>query len=151
LRCKYCVSLACNKRLLCITIEFSLVLEVISILRGTIEVVGAFVPKQYAAAGRASSHDCSTKQCQSSGAPSYTDSPSRCRRFDEAVSLARKHAAPSRECPTGLHWPWWVQAQAAFLKGDLAQVWFLCLPFTLSGLCLSISSNKAILPQSLRM
>ena len=37
--------------------------------------------------------------------------------------LARKHAAPSRECPTGLHWPWWVQAQAAFLKGDLPQVY----------------------------
>jgi len=45
------------------------------------------------------------------------------------VSLARKHAAPSRECPTGLHWPWWVQAQAAFLKGDLTQVCFLCLLF----------------------
>ena len=39
------------------------------------------------------------------------------------MSLARKHAAPSRECPTGLHWPWWVQAQAAFLKGDLPQVY----------------------------
>ncbi|KAL0026901.1 hypothetical protein WJX77_010227 [Trebouxia sp. C0004] len=46
----------------------------------------------------------------------------RLHRFDEAVSLARKHAAPSRECPSGLHWPWWVQAQAAFLKGDLAQM-----------------------------
>ncbi|KAL0051715.1 hypothetical protein WJX82_000922 [Trebouxia sp. C0006] len=46
----------------------------------------------------------------------------RLHRFDEAVSLARKHAAPSRECPTGLHWPWWVQAQAAFLKGDLTQM-----------------------------
>ncbi|KAL0022774.1 hypothetical protein WJX79_003861 [Trebouxia sp. C0005] len=46
----------------------------------------------------------------------------RLHRFDEAVSLARKHAAPSRECSTGLHWPWWVQAQAAFLRGDLAQM-----------------------------
>jgi len=70
----------------------------------------------------------------SSAAPSCTDSHCRCCRFDEAVSLARKHAAPSRECPTGLHWPWWVQAQAAFLKGDLAQVSFLCLPVTLSAL-----------------
>lgn len=63
-------------------------------------------------------------QCGSSGVPCYIDSPSQSCRFDEAVSLARKHAAPSRECSTGLHWPWWVQAQAAFLRGDLAQVCF---------------------------
>lgn len=32
--------------------------------------------------------------------------------------------------PTGLHWPWWVNAQACFLKGDLHQVCasFSCPP-----------------------
>ena len=43
-------------------------------------------------------------------------------RFDEAVKSAQRHATPSEDRPTGVHWPWWVQAQASFLKGDLQQV-----------------------------
>ena len=43
-------------------------------------------------------------------------------RLDDALGLAKRHAGPSKDRPTGLHWPWWVQAQAAFLKGDLPLV-----------------------------
>ncbi|KAL3152969.1 hypothetical protein ABBQ38_011999 [Trebouxia sp. C0009 RCD-2024] len=46
----------------------------------------------------------------------------RLHRFDEAVRSADRHAAASVDRPTGLHWPWWVRAQACFLKGDLQQM-----------------------------
>lgn len=51
-----------------------------------------------------------------------TVSPLTLCRLDEAARSADRHAAASVDRPIGLHWPWWVHAQACFLKGDLQQV-----------------------------
>jgi len=43
-------------------------------------------------------------------------------RFEEAGQLAAMHLYPAESTLAVPTWPWWVQAQVAFYKGDLPKV-----------------------------